>query len=184
MCKLKKKKINLRQRLDFWSKSVVFFYSLVKPLKTCWSGVNNKFNDIGTNRYTRERARLYKKKKIITKGFRCIKRGALGSYSYFFFLKRKKLKVSALRLTYTGGYKTKINTIKTKINTIKNYSFFFLSLSRKRSRRSKHSRSASKRFFTNIYLVAFIFIRPAKFKKIWYTKLITKRVLNFFCTNF
>lgn len=63
------------------------------------------------------------------------------------------------------------------------YSFFFLSFRKKKYKR-RSSRSSSRKFFTNVWLVAFIFTRPIRIKKVWYTKLLTRRVLSFFCTNF
>jgi hypothetical protein len=63
------------------------------------------------------------------------------------------------------------------------YSCFFLKFRQKRYKR-RSSRSDSRKFFTNIWLVAFIFTKQVRVKKLWYSKLLTKRVLTFFCTNF
>ena len=63
------------------------------------------------------------------------------------------------------------------------YNFVFLKVRGRRFKRV-NSRSLSRKFFTSVWLVAFIFTKQAKIKKLWYSKLITRRVLTFFCTNF
>jgi hypothetical protein len=65
----------------------------------------------------------------------------------------------------------------------KKYSFIFLSFRKKKYKR-RSSKSPSRKFFTNIWLIAFIFVKPISIKKLWYSRLITNRVLSFFCTNF
>jgi hypothetical protein len=66
---------------------------------------------------------------------------------------------------------------------IRRFSFFSLQFRKKKYKRNS-SRSNSRQFFTNMWLIAFIFTKPKKIKKIWYSKLLTRRVLSFFCTNF
>jgi hypothetical protein len=65
----------------------------------------------------------------------------------------------------------------------KKYTFIFLSFRKKKYKR-RSSKSPSRKFFTNIWLIAFIFVKPVTIKKLWYSRLITNRVLSFFCTNF
>jgi F-type H+-transporting ATPase subunit c len=66
---------------------------------------------------------------------------------------------------------------------INRLSFFSLQFRKKKYKRNS-SKSNSRQFFTNMWLIAFIFTKPKKIKKIWYSKLLTRRVLSFFCTNF
>jgi exopolyphosphatase/pppGpp-phosphohydrolase len=99
---------------------------------------------------------------------------------------RKKAARSLILRNRFFGYRRQQRKLKKKavrFNRKLKYSFFFLSFRKKKYKR-RSSKSSSRKFFTNIWLVAFIFTRPIRIKKVWYTKLLTRRVLSFFCTNF
>lgn len=102
------------------------------------------------------------------------------------FIKKKVLKQSIVRNQFFAIRRRKKNLrLRNKFFKLKKVkcSFFFLKFRKKRYKR-RSSKSSSRKFFTNMWLVAFIFTKPIKIKKLWYSKLITRRVLNFFCTNF
>jgi hypothetical protein len=136
-------------------------------------------------------AREYSRRVFILKK----KRFNFYKFSFFFrrtvppsikipFPKRNKKKKELESIFFFGLRLPVTNeTAEFKRRKVKKYSFFFLQFRAKKYKR-RSSKSPTRKFFTNIWLVAFIFTKPTRIKKLWYSKMLTRRVLSFFCTNF
>jgi hypothetical protein len=177
---------------NFWSQWVSFFgfkQGLPQTRRVLINSYSKKIN--AYNLKGKSPQDLNQLKKVS-----CKKLKAKQKYNLYFQKKKAFVLDLPFKTSYTGRKKlawlffrfrrakAKPKLKRKKRVKIMKYNLFYLNTNKKRYRKRRHSHSFSRRFFTNIWLVAFIFTKPFKFKKVWYTQLVTRRVLNFFCTNF
>jgi hypothetical protein len=157
----------LDTKLKSSTKWIVFF-ALLKKSFGVFKGINNRYS-LAKSFFINKKSRR-----------KVLKRRRFKEYQYSIFFKkagldnslpffRKRASRQLIARNRFFEYRRTQKRLKRKPAAFRarklKYSFFFLSfLKNKYKRRS--SRSSSRKFFTNIWLVAFIFTRPIKIKKV------------------